>query len=233
MASIKEYFDKAFEQVLTAVRRVILQSKDGEQWEAIVQIHYDFDVPGRYISLFIPKSPHWKDVCSALLTDSVFLLSPSGDVNIRLPAGRFVYGGFKVVNAPVVEIEGRPLCEPPIKSTDLPFSGTVFLYSESDTLAQEVEEVKAFALQRGIKVRWRGPEFARERSLIEKPVAFISHDSLDKQDIARPIAIRLQQMICPVWFDEFALNVDDSLREKIEKGLRNAQDAYLFSHRTF
>ncbi len=34
------------------------------------------------------------------------------------------------------------------------------------------------------------------------------------------MAIRLQQMLCPVWFDEFSLGVGDSLRDKIEKGLK-------------
>ncbi|SRR5258706_11347009 len=220
MASIKEYFDKAFEQVLTASRRVSLQPQFGRQLEVTVQVHFDFDALARYLSLFIPHDEHWRDACGAILTNPAFLLTPAGDVNVRLPHGMFVYGGFKVVNGPPVEIEGRPLCEPPIKAADLPFTGTVFVYSENEASAKEIDELKAFAIQQGLRARWRGLDFARERSLIEKPVAFISHDSRDKNDVARPIAIRLQQMLCPVWFDEFSLNVGDSLRGKIEKGLK-------------
>jgi len=226
MASIKEYFDKAFEQVLTASRHVILQPAGGEQLDVTVQVHFDFDAPARYLSLFIPRDHHWRDACAALLSTLTFLLSPAGDVNVRLPHGMFVYGGFKVVNGPTVEIEGRPLCELPIKATDLPFTGTVFVYSENEGSPQEIDALKTSATQLGVRVRWRGLEFARERSLIEKPVAFISHDTRDKKDVARPIAIRLQQMLCPVWFDEFSLSVGDSLRGKIEKGLKECPDVF-------
>jgi hypothetical protein len=220
MATIKEYFDKAFEQVLTASRRVSLQAPAWGVLDAIVQVHFDFDAPARYLSVFIPRNEHWKNACVGLLSDPSFLLALAGDVNLRLPHATFVYGGFKIVNSSPAEIEARPLCEAPINATELPFTGTVFVYCENEASAEEVVAIKASATRSALRVRWRGPSFARERSLIEKPIAFISHDSRDKQDVARPMAIRLQQLLCPVWFDEFSLGVGDSLREKIEKGLK-------------
>jgi hypothetical protein len=65
------------------------------------------------------------------------------------------------------------------------------------------------------------------RDMIERPIAFISHDSHDKNDIARPIAERLVQLRCPVWFDEFSLSVGDHLRESIEKGLKECKRCVL------
>jgi hypothetical protein len=76
-------------------------------------------------------------------------------------------------------------------------------------------------------VRLRGPRFAAERTAIEKPLAFISHDSRDKSEIARPIAIGLAKVMCSVWFDEFSLNVGDRLRESIERGLRETRKCVL------
>jgi hypothetical protein len=55
---------------------------------------------------------------------------------------------------------------------------------------------------------------------LKGPAAFISHDSRDKEEIARPLAIELSKRLCPVWFDEFSLKTGDSLRERIEQGLK-------------
>ncbi len=62
--------------------------------------------------------------------------------------------------------------------------------------------------------------FAEKRSQLERPFAFISHDSRDKDEIARPIAIHLKKLMYPVWYDEFSLNVGDSLKESTEKGIK-------------
>ena len=67
----------------------------------------------------------------------------------------------------------------------------------------------------------------RERNKWEKPLAFISHDSRDKTTIAEPLAIQLQKFMCPVWYDEFTLRVGDSLRESIERGLKECPKCIL------
>ena len=59
-----------------------------------------------------------------------------------------------------------------------------------------------------------------ERNKWEKPRAFVSHDTRDKAEIAQPLAIKLLQFMCPVWYDEFSLKVGDSLRGSIEAGLK-------------
>jgi len=220
LPGIREYFDKAFLYIPTAARTVHLQEPSCGHLDVIVQVHLDFDVPARYLSLFVPRHEQWLEACRFLVTQPYFLLRFQGDVNVKLPPPAFIYGGFYVDNGPVAEIKAKPLCEPEIPHERLPFSGTIFIYSDNEASEQEVDALKEFARQRLIRLRWRGPDFARERSLMEKPVAFISHDSRDKQEIARPIALGLQQRLCPVWFDEFSLRVGDSLREKIERGLK-------------
>ena len=61
----------------------------------------------------------------------------------------------------------------------------------------------------------------------ERPVAFICHDSRDKERVARPIAEGLSRLACPVWYDDFSLNVGDHLRESIERGLQEAKKCIL------
>jgi len=52
---------------------------------------------------------------------------------------------------------------------------------------------------------------------------FISHASEDKDEIVRPLAVKLQSMGLKIWYDEFELRIGDSLRRKIDKGLANSR----------
>ena len=87
--------------------------------------------------------------------------------------------------------------------------------------------LKEKARELGHELQFRGEAFRAERSKYEKPLAFISHDSRDKDIIAKKIAIRLQTMLCPVWYDEFSLKIGDNLRESIEKGLKECKKCVL------
>jgi len=48
---------------------------------------------------------------------------------------------------------------------------------------------------------------------------FISHASEDKADFVRPLAAALNSLEVRVWYDEFTLEIGDSLRESIDRGL--------------
>lgn len=52
---------------------------------------------------------------------------------------------------------------------------------------------------------------------------FISHATEDKDEIARPLANALQRRGAAVWYDEFSLNLGDSLRASIDYGLANSR----------
>ena len=52
---------------------------------------------------------------------------------------------------------------------------------------------------------------------------FISHASEDKDSFVRGLAEALQAKKTKVWYDEFTLVVGDSLRRKIDQGLRNSR----------
>jgi TIR domain len=103
---------------------------------------------------------------------------------------------------------------------DLHFTGRVYFYSENHLALDLVKSLEEKATSKNILLICRGPEYAEERNRLETPAAFISHDSRDNEMIARPMAIMLRDMLCPVWFDEFSLVVGDNLRESIERGLK-------------
>jgi len=52
---------------------------------------------------------------------------------------------------------------------------------------------------------------------------FISHATSDKDDFVRPLAQALRNVGISVWFDEFELKLGDSLRERIDYGLKNSR----------
>jgi hypothetical protein len=52
---------------------------------------------------------------------------------------------------------------------------------------------------------------------------FISHASEDKDDIVRELADALERNGFKIWYDEFELKVGDSLRKKIDIGLKNSR----------
>lgn len=52
---------------------------------------------------------------------------------------------------------------------------------------------------------------------------FISHASEDKDAVVRPLAHALQKAGLSVWFDEFELQIGDSLRRKIDTGLARSR----------
>jgi len=73
----------------------------------------------------------------------------------------------------------------------------------------------------------RDGSYTAKRSRLEIPLAFISHDSRDKDGLVRDLASTLQKMLCPVWYDEYSLIAGQSLRESIEKGLRECKKCVL------
>ena len=52
---------------------------------------------------------------------------------------------------------------------------------------------------------------------------FISHASEDKDTVVRPLANALKSAGLRVWYDEFELNIGDSLRRKIDRGLASSR----------
>ena len=52
---------------------------------------------------------------------------------------------------------------------------------------------------------------------------FVCHAGPDKDDFVRPLAHALRDGGLEVWYDEFELKVGDSLRRKIDQGIRSAR----------
>ncbi|MCY3646269.1 MAG: DUF1883 domain-containing protein [Chloroflexi bacterium] len=62
---------------------------------------------------------------------------------------------------------------------------------------------------------------------------FISHASEDKDSVVRPLAHCLRDGGLSVWFDEFELNIGDSLRRKIDLGISRSKFGVVVLSRSF
>ena len=64
-------------------------------------------------------------------------------------------------------------------------------------------------------------------------VLFISHASEDKAEFVRPLAHALKKRGLKVWYDEFSLNLGDSLRRSIDRGLAECTAGIVVLSRAF
>lgn len=102
------------------------------------------------------------------------------------------------------------------------YSNRIYIYSETLFTTNEISELEEIANNKELFITIRSQDYIENRMKLEKPMAFISHDSRDKDLIARPLSLGLHSRLCFVWFDEFSLKVGDSLRDSIELGIKEA-----------
>jgi hypothetical protein len=62
---------------------------------------------------------------------------------------------------------------------------------------------------------------------------FISHASEDKQAVAIPLAVELKTYCLRLWLDRWILSPGDSLRQKIDEGLRSSRLGVVILSRSF
>jgi len=119
---------------------------------------------------------------------------------ITLPEGKEFPGSLRIETKDDFQILAKYYGEEDWVSTkDIQASRRIFVYSETDFNAEELKYLKNKAKEFGHDLQFRAEGFRKEKSMFEKPLAFISHDSRDKADVAQKIATKLQSMLCPVW----------------------------------
>lgn len=114
-----------------------------------------------------------------------------------------------------------------MKTSDMIFTRKIYIYDENEEAAKYDNEVLNQSSKNGHFVQIRRKEYAEIRNKLEVPFAFISHDSRDKELIVKPIVHGLTKLACPIWYDEYSLKIGDSLRESIEKGIKETNKCIL------
>jgi hypothetical protein len=221
MATLREFFDTDFSHT------VKLHAKFPTEELADIQAVILFDFSGHmaFFACYVQGADRPLDFFLRLLKAldygrTQFQL----DGKITLPSARTFPGALRVGNTNPLEVLARFHGDVDWLSIhDIQSSRRVFIYSETSLKEADLRSLKSVAKDEGHHLQFRSIEHAAERSRHERPLAFICHDSRDKKEIARRIALGLQRMMCPTWYDEFSLKVGDNLRDKIEKGLKECR----------
>ena len=208
MATLREYFDTDLNRYLSGRKEWILQDIDGNRLAVIAaQTSQDLDANAKFWSFYIPSGVHIGDCVNAILQapeTKDCILSSKGD-SLLVKSGVYDYSEMA-------------------SSETLIFTGRVFFYLDHDLTKQERMKIVELGKLHGFQVLVRDREYAKRRSAVEKPLAFISHDSRDKEEFVRQLAEDLSCLMCPVWYDEYSLRVGASLRESIEAGLKETKN---------
>ncbi|PDS23370.1 toll/interleukin-1 receptor domain-containing protein [Flavobacterium branchiophilum] len=226
MASLKEYFEIDFSNTIKVRGKVETNYQNKKEYGGFLS--YDFTSNSLFKSYYFED----KNLTVDFFINFIREINEKGEWNfdneIKLPTPSFLKGlNINIENTNPLKINVNFPGESNIDMAEVGFYGRIFLYSETQLTQFEISKIRDFAKSLNIFTQFRSIEFSKIRNISEKKLAFISHDSRDKEIYARPLSLKLQQNECPVWYDEYSLNIGDSLRESIEKGIKECSKCVL------
>jgi hypothetical protein len=206
MATPREIFEKDSKNLRVHAEHEVKDSRTGETAEVIATVAFDFEAGVTYGSLFIGDTPLAVAAIAHYLDHQEDLLK--------------VGQGVETISS-FLGTDER------ISSADLHFSGRILAYTAYKIPPEAKRQLFEKAAARRIGLVIRDGQYLSQRIAMESPMAFISHDSRDKEPFVRDLASKLQTMLCTVWYDEFSLVPGQSLRATIEKGLKTCKKCVL------
>jgi hypothetical protein len=223
MATLKEYYEKDFAHVFKLHVKISLNGKAIEGC-----VLYDFIAYCSFLAVYTGSQVSSIDEFLHLIKTIAKGGNVVFDNLITLPSAKTFDGEIQLRNQNTFEILTRSWGENEWKaSIQLPATKRVFIYSENDLSEDHLRRLHSEAANVNAECEFRSIRHAVARGKFEKPLAFICHDSRDKERVALKVALGLQTLKCPVWYDEFSLKVGDHLRLSIEKGLKECRKCIL------
>ena len=210
MATSREYFEKNIH--LEFGTELSFKTATGDEILVPVKVVNDFDGGSKHIKIFIPESEYPDSILAALVQNLQIVWDKAEGVAVI--AG---FAGSKET------VEGGSLI----------FSGRLLVYTPSVIEEERWQHLKDQLSPQGLHLLVRDGEYAKLRDSYETPLAFISHDSRDKDALVRNLASKLSSMLCPVWYDEYRLVPGQSLRESIERGLKTCPKCIVILSKNF
>ena len=231
MSGLKDYYELDFSRTAIVKYELSAVKGSGEGSSFNAQAHIDFSSHVKYCSFYIPLelSNQVFEMCKAALAYKNDLLALRGGSQFTLPKcdGSWTGQGIQVKADEYLDVKLLPLEGREYDVCNFQTASPVYIYAEADLTQEEEDKLIELGNRYNSEVIYRGLKYAMKRLEKDKPVAFISHDSNDKDGIARPIALGLSKMGISVWFDEFSLKPGDRLRESIEKGMQECKKCIL------
>jgi hypothetical protein len=212
VATLREIYDATHPELNAGANLTIMA--DGKSFVVNGRCHYSFDTNTSYVSYYVQDPGAWLPQFRVLVNNPEAACEQAqGSVHLTM---------------------GNPALGIPMQSAhDLRFAGRMYLYVEALLSEEERGKLLQAGKERGLSIELRDLRWLETHNSSTRPLAFLSHDSRDKDDVARPLAIELGRLLCPVWFDEYSLKVGDSLSESIDRGIREAAKCILILSPSF
>ncbi len=233
MSGLKDYYELDFTKTLI-VKYELLIMIDGMKTDQVLsaQAHVDFASHVKFCSFYIPVElcNELFEMCKTVLSYTRDVLALKSGTQVTLPKADRSSTGQIIQLTPTDEYLDIIFFSPggqKYSTSNFQTSSPVYIYAESDLSAEEELRIMQLGKRYNCEVILRGKRYSMERLAKDKPAAFISHDSRDKNGIARPIAQGLSEMGLSIWVDEFSLKPGDRLRESIEKGMKDCKKCIL------
>ncbi|MCT7577661.1 toll/interleukin-1 receptor domain-containing protein [Aliarcobacter butzleri] len=103
------------------------------------------------------------------------------------------------------------------------FVKNIFLYIDRVVSDKEKVLIINYGKKIGFNIFIRDKKYALECHELSTPLAFISHAFVDKDSLVRTLANELRSLNCPVWYDEYTLEIGDNMIEKFNEGIKNTK----------
>ncbi|MGF6929062.1 hypothetical protein QFZ48_004562 [Chitinophaga sp. W2I13] len=212
MATLLEYFNNDFPRTLAIGQSYTLKDPiSGEETNINLQLRVELQTAIRFLTYYLqPNSDP---------TSIIYTLTTS--VNETVSETNFLHAFTSSIG------------DITIGNKSPTFSNKIYFYYEGDFPIEGLTFLDELSKKSNLNITIRDQKYLQSKMKLESPIAFISHDSRDKDIIARPLAHSLNSRLCFVWYDEFTLKVGDSLRGSIEKGIKEAKKCILILTKNF
>lgn len=201
MTTVREYFDTD-KKALNAERKWNLNNGNIEI-EILCKLSYRLEDKIKLFSFFFPKESDFNAIKFILDTDEV--KRGKIDENEHLQTIRFL-------DSP----EGLNL-------SSFFFVKNIFLYVDRVVSDKEKILIINYGKKIGFNIFIRDKKYALECYELSTPLAFISHAFIDKDSLVRELANEMRSLNCPVWYDEYTLEIGDNMIEKFNEGIKNTK----------
>lgn len=115
---------------------------------------------------------------------------------------------------------------------DFVFTKKVYVFTDQVSSTVNREEIITHFKNNGLFLEIRDNEYHERHILGKSPDVFICHDSRDKE-FAGKLAFDLGNSLVKVWYDEYSLEIGDSLTSKIQDGISKTKFGIIVLSKNF
>ena len=139
-------FENDFNNLLRAGENLTLEFKTGEKLNVKSKLYLDFEAQNEFVGFFIPNTP--------------------GTFNICIYLAEHYKTALELKNKTMVEMSGPGI--QPVNSSELKFSGRIFIYHEYPLLESQKRELLTLYEQHSLSPQFRGSEYLFKKKEIQK-----------------------------------------------------------------